>query len=59
LHLKSGTTIPAGAVLVVPVQLVQMEGLSWKSDSSEFNPHRFLSRAEKGSLSAQLSGATH
>ncbi|KAL3717855.1 hypothetical protein ACJRO7_003059 [Eucalyptus globulus] len=57
LHLKSGTTIPAGAVIVVPVQLVQMEGLTWKSDSSEFNPHRFLSRAEKGSLSAQLSGA--
>ncbi|XP_030540445.1 taurochenodeoxycholic 6 alpha-hydroxylase-like [Rhodamnia argentea] len=57
LHLKSGTTIPAGAVLVVPVQLVQMEGLSWKNDCSEFNPYRFLSRAEKGSLSAQLKGA--
>ncbi|KAF8009975.1 hypothetical protein BT93_J0834 [Corymbia citriodora subsp. variegata] len=57
LHLKSGTTIPAGAVLVVPVQLVEMEGLSWKNDSSEFNPYRFLSRAEKGSLSAQLTGA--
>lgn len=57
LHLKSGTIIPAGAVLVVPVQLVQMEGLSWKNDCSEFNPCRFLSRAEKGSLSAQLTGA--
>ncbi|XP_030462013.1 uncharacterized protein LOC115681939 isoform X2 [Syzygium oleosum] len=57
LHLKSGTTIPAGAVLVVPLQLVQMEGLNWKNDSSEFNPYRFLSRAEKGFLSAQLTGA--
>ena len=41
--------IPAGALLVVPAQLLQMDGSSWGSDASKFNPHRFLSKAGKGS----------
>ncbi|KAK2634444.1 hypothetical protein Ddye_029236 [Dipteronia dyeriana] len=51
LTLKNGVTIPAGAVLVVPVQLVQMDKRSWGSDAKQFNPYRFLS--ETGSQSDQ------
>ncbi|KAK4756005.1 hypothetical protein SAY87_009762 [Trapa incisa] len=43
LHLKSGITLPAGAMLVVPVQLVQMDSSCWGKDATEFNPYRFLS----------------
>ncbi|KAH8512609.1 hypothetical protein H0E87_006041 [Populus deltoides] len=39
----------AGALLVVPAQLLQMDGSSWGSDASKFNPYRFLSKAGKGS----------
>ncbi|KAH7536611.1 hypothetical protein FEM48_Zijuj03G0003100 [Ziziphus jujuba var. spinosa] len=49
LKLESGLTIPAGAVVVVPVQLVQMDDSSWGSDASEFNPYRFLTKAGKKS----------
>ncbi|KAM3685753.1 hypothetical protein ACB098_11G144400 [Castanea mollissima] len=48
-NLKTGVTIPAGAVLVVPVQLVQMDDSSWGKDASEFNPYRFLSPSGNGS----------
>ncbi|KAL5568306.1 hypothetical protein UlMin_024881, partial [Ulmus minor] len=47
LNLENGVTIPAGAVLVVPVQLVQMDDSSWGSDAREFNPYRFLSKTGK------------
>ncbi|CAL5330542.1 unnamed protein product [Camellia sinensis] len=47
--LKHGVMIPAGAILVVPVQLVQMDDSSWGSDANQFNPYRFLSKAEKKS----------
>lgn len=59
LNLKSGVTIPAGAGLVVPVQLVQMDDCSWGSDANEFNPYRFLSKPGKGSdimLNKSVSG---
>lgn len=46
LRLKSGVVIPAGAILVVPVQLVQMDDSSWGNDASKFNPYRFLSKTE-------------
>jgi subtilisin family serine protease len=46
---KSGVVIPAGAVLVVPAQLLQMDDSSWGSDASKFNPYRFLSKAGKDS----------
>lgn len=49
IRIKTGVTIPAGAVMVVPVQLVQMDDLSWGQDASEFNPYRFLSKAENQS----------
>lgn len=49
LNLESGVTIPAGAVLVVPVQLVQKDDSSWGSDADEFNPYRFLSKTGKRS----------
>ncbi|KAJ7949409.1 putative Cytochrome P450 [Quillaja saponaria] len=49
LSLHTGVTIPAGAVLVVPVHLVQMDDSSWGPDASKFNPYRFLSNARKGS----------
>ncbi|GMP41054.1 hypothetical protein CsSME_00011278 [Camellia sinensis var. sinensis] len=48
-NLKTGVMIPAGAILVVPVQLVQMDDSSWGSDANQFNPYRFLSKAEKKS----------
>lgn len=48
-NLKTGVTIPTGAVLVVPVQLVQMDDSSWGKDASEFNPYRFLSKSGNGS----------
>ncbi|KAF3434225.1 hypothetical protein FNV43_RR25328 [Rhamnella rubrinervis] len=60
LNLKSGITIPAGAVVVVPVQLVQMDDSNWGSDASEFNPYRFLSKSGMKShitLNTSFSGA--
>ncbi|KAL2337276.1 hypothetical protein Fmac_011722 [Flemingia macrophylla] len=53
LNLATGVTIPAGAVLVVPVELVQKDGFSWGSDASDFNPYRFLSTGTKGSGSGE------
>ncbi|XP_017984986.1 PREDICTED: 11-oxo-beta-amyrin 30-oxidase [Theobroma cacao] len=59
LRLKSGVIIPAGAILVVPVQLVQMDDSSWGNDAAKFNPYRFLSTTEKtsGSLNKDISVA--
>lgn len=34
--------LPAGAILVVPVQLLQMDSNSWGQDVDTFNPNRFL-----------------
>ncbi|WJX36598.1 hypothetical protein P8452_24457 [Trifolium repens] len=45
----TGVTIPAGAVMVVPLQLVQKDGFNWGKDASDFNPYRFLSNITKGS----------
>ncbi|XWS74597.1 hypothetical protein CRYUN_Cryun01aG0012200 [Craigia yunnanensis] len=57
LRLKSGVLIPTGAILVVPVQLVQMDDSSWGNDAGKFNPYRFLSKTEKisGSLNMDTS----
>ncbi|XP_047937742.1 cytochrome P450 4A25-like [Salvia hispanica] len=46
LKLKDGTVIPAGAIIVVPVQLVQMNSSNWGSDAAEFNPCRFLASTD-------------
>ncbi|CAJ1958751.1 unnamed protein product [Sphenostylis stenocarpa] len=53
LSFATGVTIPAGAVLVVPVELLQKDDFSWGSDASHFNPYRFLSTVTKGSGSAE------
>ncbi|KAG5249895.1 cytochrome P450 [Salix suchowensis] len=58
LILKNGMLIPAGALLVVPAQLLQMDGSSWGSDASKFNPYRFLSKAVKGSDSVHDTSST-
>ncbi|GAU48390.1 hypothetical protein TSUD_118160 [Trifolium subterraneum] len=50
---STGVTIPAGAVMVVPVQLVQKDGYNWGKDASDFNPYRFLSNITKGSGSEE------
>ncbi|XP_010244425.1 PREDICTED: cytochrome P450 734A1-like [Nelumbo nucifera] len=47
LKLKTGITVPAGTILVVPVQLVQIDDSCWGSDASQFNPYRFLSKVVK------------
>ncbi|CAN6483055.1 unnamed protein product [Victoria cruziana] len=48
LKLRRNITLPAGAILAVPVQLVQMDNSSWGSDAHKFNPDRFLSRNHGG-----------
>ncbi|CAO2820812.1 unnamed protein product [Amaranthus hypochondriacus] len=47
--LKNGLHIPAGALLVAPLQLVQMDEFNWGSDAGKFNPYRFLTKSEKHS----------
>ncbi|KAM7472590.1 hypothetical protein LguiA_010773 [Lonicera macranthoides] len=47
LDLQSGVKVPAGAILVVPVQLVQTDDSCWGKDASQFNPYRFLSKGGK------------
>lgn len=49
LRFANGVTVPAGAVLVVPVQLVQKDDFNWGKDASDFNPYRFLSDVTEGS----------
>ncbi|KAK9741898.1 hypothetical protein RND81_03G136300 [Saponaria officinalis] len=49
LKLKNGVVIPAGALLVAPVELVQMDENNWGSDAGVFNPYRFLSKVETAS----------
>ncbi|KAG7012844.1 Cytochrome P450 [Cucurbita argyrosperma subsp. argyrosperma] len=53
LVLKTGLTIPAGTLVVVPVKLVQMDNTSWGSNVNEFNPYRFLSKACNGTDTTQ------
>ncbi|KAG7031903.1 Cytochrome P450 [Cucurbita argyrosperma subsp. argyrosperma] len=53
LVLKTGITIPAGTLVVVPLKLVQMDSSSWGSDADKFNPYRFLSVACNGAATSQ------
>lgn len=53
LVLKTGITIPAGTLVVVPIKLVQMDTSSWGSGANEFNPYRFLSMACNGTDTSQ------
>ncbi|EEE67682.1 hypothetical protein OsJ_25331 [Oryza sativa Japonica Group] len=43
-NLNSSITIPAGAILVIPLHLVQMEASTWGNDACQFNPNRFLKK---------------
>ncbi|RWW29538.1 hypothetical protein BHE74_00041713 [Ensete ventricosum] len=52
--LSSGVTAPAGAILVVPLQLVQMDNAIWGKDASQFNPCRFFSEARNHKGSAVI-----
>ncbi|KAJ8472032.1 hypothetical protein OPV22_026375 [Ensete ventricosum] len=45
IYLCSGVNVPAGAILVVPLQLVQMDSYIWGKDAGRFNPLRFLPEA--------------
>ncbi|CAL9136991.1 unnamed protein product [Musa textilis] len=45
IYLCSGINVPAGAIMVVPLQLVQMDSYVWGQDAGHFNPLRFLSEA--------------
>ncbi|KAI4323594.1 hypothetical protein L6164_023187 [Bauhinia variegata] len=47
LSFENGVTIPAGAILAVPVNLVQTDDSNWGSDATDFNPYRFLSNVRK------------
>lgn len=49
LNLINGLHIPAGALLVAPIQLIQMDESNWGSDAAHFNPYRFLLKSEKRS----------
>ena len=42
MELESGVIIPAGAILVAPVQLIHQDGGYWGEDADVFNPDRFL-----------------
>ncbi|KAK4424794.1 cytochrome [Sesamum alatum] len=53
LKLKNGMVIPAAAIIVVPVQLVQTDCSNWGNDAGKFNPCRFLSRTDDGFITNQ------
>eukprot|EP01018_Ginkgo_biloba_P006070 Gb_25378 [translate_table: standard] len=42
LKLRNDLTVPAGAILAVPIQLVQTDAFYWGSDASIFKPERFF-----------------
>ncbi|KAM0866014.1 hypothetical protein ACQ4PT_042898 [Festuca glaucescens] len=44
LTLKSSIIIPAGATLVIPLHLVQMDVSVWGHDACQFNPSRLLQK---------------
>ncbi|CAA6653977.1 unnamed protein product [Spirodela intermedia] len=44
LNLRKSLTIPAGAIFVVPVHLVQTDSTIWGKDACQFNPLRFVSK---------------
>ncbi|KAG2638706.1 hypothetical protein PVAP13_2NG616524 [Panicum virgatum] len=57
LTLGLGITVPAGAILVVPLHLIQMDSSVWGNDAGQFNPHRFLKKdIDLGDILAAPSG---
>nr|CAB3458796.1 unnamed protein product [Digitaria exilis] len=58
LDLGSGITVPAGAILVVPLHLMHMDASVWGSDAGQFNPHRFLKKdVDLGDILSTPSGS--
>ncbi|KAK1277203.1 Cytochrome P450 [Acorus gramineus] len=47
LNLKTGVTLPAKALYVIPVQLVHTDNIIWGDDACQFNPYRFLSKDDR------------
>lgn len=45
--------MPAGAIVAVPVQLVQMDTSNWGHDANIFNPERFLKHKHLSSDSSE------
>lgn len=45
MSLETGIIVPAGAIIVVPPQLVHLDNSIWGKDACQFNPNRFLSKA--------------
>ncbi|KAH9322433.1 hypothetical protein KI387_017072, partial [Taxus chinensis] len=54
--LTKGITVPAGAILAVPIQLVQMDACKWGDDADIFHPDRFLKPKTLNSDSCELKG---
>ncbi|KAH7654876.1 Unspecific monooxygenase protein [Dioscorea alata] len=44
LRLETGITVPAGAIIVVPPELVHLDNSIWGKEACQFNPNRFLSK---------------
>ncbi|CAL5061334.1 unnamed protein product [Urochloa decumbens] len=58
LTIGSGITVPAGAILVVPLHLVHMDTSVWGNDAGQFNPERFLKKeVDLGDILAAPSGS--
>lgn len=63
LRLSQRLTVPAGAILAIPVQLIQVEKENWGEDAEVFNPDRFLctstSTREKANLCRETTSLTN
>eukprot|EP00252_Welwitschia_mirabilis_P022213 TRINITY_DN595_c0_g1_i3.p1 TRINITY_DN595_c0_g1~~TRINITY_DN595_c0_g1_i3.p1 ORF type:complete len:334 (-),score=76.81 TRINITY_DN595_c0_g1_i3:444-1445(-) len=55
IKLSKDIIVPAGAIIAVPVQLVQMDVCNWGEDADVFNPERFLKCNESVYDSSRLS----
>lgn len=53
MKLKQDITVPAGAIVAVPIQLVQMDACNWGHDADIFNPERFLKHKHLSSDSSE------
>ncbi|GLJ31154.1 hypothetical protein SUGI_0624260 [Cryptomeria japonica] len=59
MKLTKEITVPAGAILAVPIQLVQMDACKWGDDAEIFNPDRFLKQKTVNSDSCKIKGDSH
>lgn len=59
IKLTKEITVPAGAILAVPIQLVQMDACKWGDDADVFNPERFLKHKTMNSDGREIKGDSH